>query len=154
MDLLVIDIDENKNTEFAKYKECRPVLDVYPDYYRRVGFNPPWVGYFIRRGNELVGSGGFKGKPREGKVEIAYGTFKKFEGQGVGTEICRELVSLSLNTDPFIRITARTLPENHASAGILKKNGFVLLGLVWDEEDGNVWEWEYRGESALPGVSG
>lgn len=146
MDLLAIDIDANRNTEFARYKACRAVLDVYPDYYRRVGFDPPWIGYFVRRGNELVGSGGFKGKPRDGRVEIAYGTFKGFERQGVGTEICRALVSLSLKTDPLVRVTARTLPENHASAGILRKNGFVFAGVVWDEDDGNVWEWEYRGQ--------
>jgi|SRR5687768_9548553 len=93
---------------------------------------------------KIVGAGGYKGKPKEGKVEIAYGTFKKCEGQGVGTEICRQLVLLSLQTDPGIRITARTLQDGHASIAILKKNGFECLGIVYDKEDGNVLEWEFK----------
>jgi hypothetical protein len=36
------------------------------------------------------------------------------------------------------------LPEENASTSILKKNGFVMLGTVWDDEDGNVWEWGYK----------
>jgi len=36
------------------------------------------------------------------------------------------------------------LPENNASAGILKRNGFIMGGKVWDEEDGDVWEWFYK----------
>jgi len=95
-------------------------------------------------GEEIIGAGGYKGKPKDGKVEIAYGTFKKHEGQGIGTEICRQLVLLSLRTDPAIRITARTFQDGHASMGILKKNGFVCLGIVYDEDDGNVLEWELK----------
>lgn len=94
----------------------------------------------------LVGAD-LKGKPKEGKVEISYGTFKKYEGSGIGTRICRQLVLLALETDPSIRITARTLPENIASMEILKKNGFKCLGTVYDEEDGNVLEWEYKKNS-------
>ena len=141
--LLPIDEDENKNVGF-KGRECKSILEVYPGFYRRVGFNPPWIGYFVKRGGKLVGCGGFKGKPKDGKVEVSYGTFKKYEGEGIGSEICRQLVSLSLKTDPDVRVTARTLPENNASANILKKNGFELLGTVWDDEDGGVWEWELR----------
>jgi [ribosomal protein S5]-alanine N-acetyltransferase len=51
---------------------------------------------------------------------------------------------LAIATDSEIKITARILSEENASTGILKKNGFVLLGTIWDEEDGNVWEWEYK----------
>jgi hypothetical protein len=145
MKLHVIDIDETKNVAFTILPECRDILSVYPEYYRRIGFHLPWVGYFFERGDHLVGCGGFKGEPRDGRIEIAYGTFKQYEGQGVGTEICRELVSLSVRTDPRIVITARTLPENNASASILRRNDFVLLGLIWDDEDGNVWEWQYKG---------
>jgi [ribosomal protein S5]-alanine N-acetyltransferase len=143
MRLLPIDIDETKNAKFRNNQECVEILNVYPDYYQRVGYNKPWIGYFATvDGHEMVGGGGFKGQPQDGKVEIAYGTFKKYEGQGIGTEICRQLVLLSLQTDPSIRITARTLLENNASAQILKRNGFACTGMVFDEEDGEVWEWE------------
>ena len=143
--LLPIDIDELKNLRFRENPECIPILNVYPGFYQKAGYNKPWIGYFATTdGEEIVGAGGYKGKPRNGKVEIAYGTFKKYEGQGIGTEICRQLVLLSLQTDPAIRITARTLQDGNASIAILKKNGFECLGIVYDEEDGNVLEWEFK----------
>lgn len=142
MILLPIDIDEAQNTRFRQNPECVEVLNVYPDYYKKVGYNPPWIGYFATlNGEEMVGCGGYKGKPKNGKVEIAYGTFKQYEGQGIGTQICRQLVLLSLQTDPSVSITARTFLENNASTQILKRNGFECQGIVCDEEDGDVWEW-------------
>jgi len=143
--LLPIDTDQTKNVRFKENPECVPILNVYPDFYQRVGYNKPWIGYFVTIDrDEIVGAGGYKGKPRQGKVEIAYGTFKRYEGQGIGTEICRQLVLLSQNTDPAIRITARTLQDGYASIKILKKNGFECLGIVHDEEDGEVLEWELK----------
>ena len=143
--LLPIDTDQTKNERFKENPECVSILNVYPDFYQRVGYNKPWIGYFVTIDrDEIVGAGGYKGKPREGKVEIAYGTFKRYEGQGIGTEICRQLVLLSQNTDPAIRITARTLQDGYASIKILKKNGFECSGIVHDEEDGEVLEWELK----------
>jgi len=34
--------------------------------------------------------------------------------------------------------------ETNASTQVLKKNGFECTGIVSDEEDGNVWEWELK----------
>ncbi len=145
MTLLPIDIDVSLNSRFSENSKCEGVLNAYPGYYKKVGYTKPWIGYFATvDGTEIVGCGGYKGKPRDGKIEIAYGTFKNFEGQGIGTEICRQLVLLSLNTDLSIRITARTLMESSASTTILKLNGFECVGIVYDEEDGDVWEWEFQ----------
>ena len=113
------------------------------EYYKAIGFNPPWIGYYAKINDSLVGSAGYKGQPVNNKIEIAYGTFPNFRKQGIGTEICKELVDLALKTDPSIIITARTLPENNYSTKILKKNNFKLVGTVWDKDDGNVWEWVY-----------
>ena len=125
--LLPIDIDQSKNLRFREYPECIPIFDMYPGFYQKVGYNLPWIGYFATIDEkEIIGAGGYKGKPREGKVEIAYGTFKKYEGRGIGTEICRQLVMLSLNTDPAIRITARTLQDGYASMKILKKMDLIV----------------------------
>jgi RimJ/RimL family protein N-acetyltransferase len=72
--------------------------------------------------------------------------FENYQQKGIATRICKQLVELSLATDPSVRITARTLPEKNYSTRILEKNNFVLLGFVTDSEDGEVWEWEYRSE--------
>ena len=86
---------------------------------------------------------GFKGRPVDGRVEIAYGTFPSFQHKGIGAMICRELVMLTLRTDPTVKITARTLMEENHSTKILRKNGFLWQGVVVDPDDGEVWEWEY-----------
>ena len=144
MELLPIHENESLNATFRDNPDCEVILQMTLDFYKRVGFNEPWICYFVRAGDEIVGSCGIKGKPKNGAIEIAYGTFPRHEGKGIATEICRQLVHLSLRTDPTVRITARTLPEENASARVLRKNGFELLGVVWDEEDGEVWEWEFK----------
>ncbi len=143
MELLPIKMTLAENREFTMHPVCQESIYMCVAFYEKAGFDPPWIGYYARLDGKLVGSAAFKGKPHAGKVEIAYGTFPQYRYQGVGTEICRLLVQLSLQTDPAIRITARTLPENNESGSILRKNGFKLLGTIWDEEDGNVWEWEF-----------
>lgn len=139
-----ISSDENLNREFANHPGCNEYLQMNVDFFKRIGYNPPWIGYYAKLNNEFVGAAAFKGKPKNNKVEVAYGTFAEHRDKGIATEICRQLVLLALQTDAKVIITARTLPEENASAHVLRKNGFVLLGFIWDEEDGNVWEWEYK----------
>ena len=145
MELLPIAATLDENEPFVHHPDCQESLQMCIDFYGRVGFNPPWICYYVKKGEDLVGSAAFKGQPKNGRVEIAYGTVERFRQQGVGTEICRLLVALARQTDPSVYITARTLPENNYSTRILEKNGFRLLGTVEDEEDGEVWEWGYSG---------
>ena len=137
-------LEENKN--FEANPSCRESLLPSIDFYKKVGFNPPWICYFAEENGELVASAAFKGKPVNNTVEIAYGTMEAHRQQGVGTRVCKELVALALVTNPSVRITARTLPEKNYSTRILQKNGFTLLGIVTDPEDGEVWEWEFTPE--------
>ena len=144
MKLMPIDIDEYKNDIFRNDPYCADVLAMYPAYYAMVGYSPPWIGYFATiDGHEMVGCGGFKGRPSSGVVEIAYATFKPFEGKGFAGEICRQLVEIANLTDPAVTISARTLMEENASVKLLKKNGFAFKGVVHDDDDGDVWEWHY-----------
>jgi len=143
MELLPINETIGDNDEFVGNPVCLEILRMTVDYYKKIGFEKPWIGYFAKIGDDLVGSAGFKGKPVNGSVEIAYGTFEQFQKQGVGTKICRLLVELSLKTDPSVRITARTLPEKNFSTRVLEKNNFVFNGPVTDPDDGEVWEWVF-----------
>ena len=136
-----------ENIAFTTNPLCQDSIYMSIDFYKKVGFNPPWICYYVSENNNLVGCAAFKGKPVNGQIEIAYGTFEKFRNQGIGSKICRILVELSLRTDPLIRITARTLPENNYSTRILRKNQFKFSGHVIDPEDGDVWEWEYKSTS-------
>lgn len=145
MRLLPIYETPEENEYYFQKPHCGEILEVYPSFYARVGFCPPWIGYFAELDGVLVGCGGFKGGPKNGMIEIAYGTFDEYRHRGIGTEICRLLTELSLRTDSRVSISARTLPENNYSSRVLEKNGFLSAGHVWDEEDGNVTEWIYKG---------
>lgn len=145
MKLLAIAIDDAKNWAFRSNPECVEILNMLPAFYDRVGYHPPWIGYFAEdEDGVVVGSCGFKGRPTLNGVEIAYGTFTDHRRKGVATEMCRQLVRLALLSEPGLRVTARTLPVDNESGRVLKRNGFVWLGMVRDEEDGDVWEWEFR----------
>lgn len=135
------------NADFKTNAESSEILDMTLNYYKVIGFNTPWICYFVSRDGKLVGSAGFKGAPLNNKVEIAYGTFEAERGKGIGTEICRQLVALALLEDKNVVITARTLPEENHSTKILRKNSFTFVGSVIDPDDGEVWEWIYNGES-------
>ncbi|HMQ07347.1 MAG TPA: GNAT family protein [Saprospiraceae bacterium] len=143
MELIAISKSSAENIEFINNPLCQDTIYLTLDFYKKIGFKPPWICYYAKQNDNLVGSAGFKGPPMNGTVEIAYGTFEKYRNQGIGAEICKKLVDLSLKTNPSIRITARTLPEKNFSTRILEKNNFEFVGIVNDPEDGDVWEWEF-----------
>jgi len=145
MELLPIKETPGENEEFINNPVCRETIYMTLDFYKKVGFAPPWIGYYAKQNGELVGAAAFKGQPINGMVEIAYGTFEKFQRQGVGTAICKQLVELSLKKDSSVKITARTLPEKNFSTRILEKNNFFFNGIINDTEDGEVWEWVFKG---------
>lgn len=144
MELLPIYETLDENATFAENPLCQESLFMCMEFYKKVGFTPPWLCYYVKQGGELVASAAFKGMPINGTVEIAYGTFEKFQRQGIATAVCKRLVELSMKTDSSVRITARTLPENNYSTRVLEKNDFICLGIVQDPEDGPVWEWEFQ----------
>ncbi len=134
-----------ENLLFMNNPDCKESLAPCIGFYKKVGFNPPWLCYYVTDGEQLVASAGFKGQPINYRVEIAYATFERYRRKGIGTEACKMLVTLALKTDPKIIITARTLPEQNFSTRILEKNSFNMIGTVMDAEDGEVWEWQYNG---------
>jgi RimJ/RimL family protein N-acetyltransferase len=144
MELIPIHQTAAENAGFYNHPECVEILDMTITYFEKTGYQPPWIGYFAQKNGQLVGSAAFKGAPKNNRIEIAYGVLEPFRQRGFGTEICRALVGLATSADPSVVITARTLPEKNFSTRILEKNGFHLLGVVQDEEDGAVWEWEFK----------
>jgi [ribosomal protein S5]-alanine N-acetyltransferase len=141
MQLKVINLNEDKANKFYVSPDCQSVIDSMNEFYPKIGFHLPWVGYFVLDSNEVVGTGGFTGPPKNGKIEIAYWTFKQFEGKGIASFTCRELISISKKTNPTLLITAKTLPKHNASTKILQKNGFRFSEIVQDHEVGDAWLW-------------
>jgi ribosomal-protein-alanine N-acetyltransferase len=143
MQLIPIKEHLEENPDFAGHPDCQESIYMCIDFYKKVGYNPPWICYYVQVEGNLVAAAAFKGQPRNNKVEIAYGTFPQYQKQGIATKIARMLVDLSLQTDPSVRITAQTLKEENYSARILRKNSFRLIGTAIDEDEDEVWEWEY-----------
>jgi RimJ/RimL family protein N-acetyltransferase len=110
-------------------------------HYDQGGYEEPWIGYLVQREGLFIGSCAFKGRPKDGRVEIAYHTFHGHEGRGHATAMCRELVRRARQHQPSIVLTARTMPQRNPATTILERNGFALVGTVMDDADQEVWEW-------------
>ena len=143
MQLIPIKEHLHENFQFTDDPDCQDSIYMSVDFFKKIGYNPPWIGYYAQVSGQLVGCAAFKGKPVNGRVEIAYGVFPHHKQKGIGTEIAAELVQLALETDPSLVITACTLPEENYSTRILRKNNFKRAGTSTDDEVGEVWEWEY-----------
>jgi len=141
MELRILQLNEDKADKMFESTDCQTLLKMYDTYYPKIGFNLPWVSYLVVRQNQVVGFCGFTGQPRDGKFEIAYWTFKEFEGQRIASFACKELITIFQNADPKLTITAKTVPEQNASTKILENNGFIFREIVQDEEIGDVWMW-------------
>jgi ribosomal-protein-alanine N-acetyltransferase len=81
-----------------------------------------------RETNPVVGDIGFMGPPDGGVVEIGFSVIPDRRRRGYATEAARSLVGWAFR-DPGIReVTARSEPENEASARVLSAAGFARIG--------------------------
>ena len=76
-------------------------------------------------GRVAIGNGGFKGEPVDGTVEIGYSIVPRYQRRGFANEAVRALLDWAFSDDRVDRVVAQTLPESHASQGLLHKLGFV-----------------------------
>lgn len=143
MELVPIKRTPEENNEWMNDPASQEIILMCINFYNRIGYIPPWIGYLAKDEEVIVGTAAFKGAPTDGKIEIAYGVNEEFRKRGYGTKICKKLTQLASATDPSLQITARTLPETNYSTRILEKNKYVKKGTVIDPEDGEVWEWIY-----------
>ena len=111
------------------------------EYYKTIGYDEPWISYYLQDADEIVGICSFKGKPdTDNRVEIAYWTFEQYQGKGYGCRMCELLLEIT-NAYDNLTVFAQTMPEVNASTTILTKNGFQHAGSATDSDVGVVWEW-------------
>jgi [ribosomal protein S5]-alanine N-acetyltransferase len=129
------------------------IPDKWPDYreaysfsYKLLKADPTilswWTYLFICPDEKsLVGSGGFKGKPKDGVVEIGYEIAPEFRNRGFATEAARGMVEFAFSNPEVTSVQARTLAEINPSVKILQKLGMKLIGEKVDPDDGPIWLW-------------
>ncbi|HBO43085.1 MAG TPA: GNAT family N-acetyltransferase [Planctomycetaceae bacterium] len=76
-------------------------------------------------GDILIASGGFKGPPQDGTVEIGYSVLPRFQRQGYATEMVRALIGWAFARSDVTRIVAETTEDNTPSVRLLHRLGFV-----------------------------
>lgn len=93
-----------------------------------------WLGWYgVARDTEsglpqLVASGGFLGKPKEGCVEVGYSVLPQFQSQGYATEMVGELIKWAFEQADVLTIFADVEAGNRASQRVLIKLGFHEAG--------------------------
>ena len=105
-----------------------------------------WLTYFpvLKDKQILIGSGGYKGKPAGGIVEIGYEIAPDYRDQGYATEFCRALINNAFQ-HPFVNtVIAHTLAHENPSTSVLRKCAFEKVEEINDPEDGLIWRWELK----------
>jgi RimJ/RimL family protein N-acetyltransferase len=90
---------------------------------------------------QAVGSGGFKGAPINGRVEIGYGVAGEYRGRGVATEAITKLARVAFCQPSVEEVFAETATENEPSQRVVAKVGFRHTGQRDAGEDGVVYQW-------------
>lgn len=111
------------------------LANVLPFFRDQLSSDPSLAGwlawYWILNtleGTLLVGGGGFKGAPTDGKVEIGYETRAGYQRTGIATEAVSAQVAWALNHPDVNLVIAETREDNLASMCVLNNIGFVHVG--------------------------
>ena len=110
----------------------------------------PWGPYLFlsRDRTRLIGSGGFKGEPRDGGVEVGYEIAPGLRERGYATEATEGLVEKAFTHPEVEFVLAHTLAERNPSTRVLEKAGFTLDGELNDPDDGPIWRWKLLGRKS------
>ena len=91
-----------------------------------------------KSGNQMIGDLCMMGEPNEdGEVEIGYGTYDEFQGNGYMTEMVGGMIEWLKTQHLVVSITASTDKTNVASFRVLQKNGFQNI-----EENETSFSWK------------
>jgi RimJ/RimL family protein N-acetyltransferase len=88
--------------------------------------------------NRMVGDLCILGKPNDaGEIEIGYGTYDEFQGNGFMTEAVGGMIEWAASQPNVKGVVASTEKENVASFSVLLKNGFQKIG-----ESETMFQWK------------
>lgn len=102
----------------------------------------------LREKHLLVGFVGFKGPPRDGRVDIGYAVLDAHQRQGYASEAVRALTHWAFLDTRVQRIVAETMPDLTASIRVIEKCGYALIdtNAIGHEGEKSVVQYEMRRE--------
>ncbi len=105
-----------------------------------------WWTYFpvYKKENKLIGSGGYKGKPEDGAVEIGYEIAPAYRNKGLATEMAKGLIENAFKNENVTNILAHTLGHETPSSKVLTKCGFEKIEDLNDPDNGLIWKWSLK----------
>lgn len=106
-------------------------------------WHSPWL-FLISGPGAAVGTGGFKGAPAHGRVEIGFGVAESCRGRGYATQAILCLVEIARSQDHVNEVYAQCAISNVASRRVIEKCGFSHIGQQTTEADGLVDQWLTR----------
>ena len=101
------------------------LADALPSFLTALETTPNQIGWFawyglVKDGGAaaavLVASGGFKGPPGDGAVEIGYSVLPQFQGRGYAAEMVEGLLLWAMGQPGVARVVAETDWANRVSA--------------------------------------
>jgi len=111
------------------------------------GLAPLWCSFFLfvnEKEGHAVGSGGFRGVPTNGRVEIGYGVAPTQRGKGAATAATLVMVSQAFAHAGVAEVFAETSVDNVPSRRVVEKAGFQHVGRRESQSDGLVDQWLIR----------
>lgn len=102
-----------------------------------------WCATFLiirNADNTVIGGCGFKSEPIAGRVEIGYGIAPSCRRQGAASQAVTALLALAY-AGGATEILAEILPDNFASAEVVRRLGFIDKGRRVDEAGDLVVLW-------------
>ena len=102
-----------------------------------------WCATFLivrNEDNTIVGGCGFKNEPIANRVEIGYGIAPSCRRQGAASQAISKLLTLAY-AGGAAEVLAEVLPENFASAEVVRRLGFIDTGWRVDEAGETVVLW-------------
>jgi len=114
---------------FTRLDEAVELIEFFSESYRAER-QIRW-GIVRKEDNQLIGTCGFVGLHTH-RGEIGYDLARAYWRQGYMTEALEVLLEVGYDEMQLHRIEALVMPENIASAGLLRKRGFTDEGLLRD----------------------
>lgn len=102
----------------------------------------PWGSHlFFDDDGALVGFGGWKGAPLDGRAELGYAVAPLRQGRGIASAATGLLIERARAAGVSV-VVAHTLAVDSASTAVLRRHGFTVVAEITDPADGPLWRWE------------